>query len=98
MVRNDILHLVEPEKGEPGKHLAFVFYARRKHNIEGGKPVRGDDQQLSVQLINISDLSFTRGSKSVKISLPYNIYAIIVPRYLFFRKFAFRCITYRADP
>ncbi len=64
MVRNDILQEVEPEKRKLGEDAAFVGNGSRKNNIEGGEPVRGDDEQLFAEIVDIADLPARGGGET----------------------------------
>jgi len=64
VVKDDILQQVEPEKRKLREDAAFIGNGSRKDNIEGGEPVRCNDEQLIVEIVDIADFSARRGSET----------------------------------
>ena len=57
MVGADLGGPVEPERGQPGEHLALVGDRRRVHDVVGGDAVGRDQQQAIVaRLVDVADL------------------------------------------
>ena len=54
MIRHHVAQQIEPEDGELGEHAAFVGNRGRQHVVEGGKPVRGDDDQEIAGVVNVA--------------------------------------------
>src|SRR6202165_2267251 len=57
VVGNYILQQVAPEKRKVRKDAALVGNRRGKDDVESGEPVRGDDQELVVEIVNAADFS-----------------------------------------
>jgi hypothetical protein len=58
MIGADVGGEIEPEAGELGKDLSLVGDEGGKDKIKGRYPVRGDDQELVAQIIDVPDFSF----------------------------------------
>jgi hypothetical protein len=56
MILHKGLQVSEPEEGKFGKDLAFIGDRVIHHHVKSGHPIAGNDQQLIIELINISDL------------------------------------------
>lgn len=62
MIGNDVLEELEPEEGEGGEDFAFIGDRRWKDDIKGGDAVCCDEQEMSIQLIDITHFSpFEKG-------------------------------------
>src|SRR5579864_8855628 len=66
MVWNHVLQELEPEDGKLGEHLPLIGNAGRQHAIESRDPVRSDQNQLAIGLIDVSDFSPEKNFYSVK--------------------------------
>ena len=58
MVGHDPGRLGEPEPRQPGEHPALVRDRRRQDDVEGGEPIRGDEQEpVRVHRVQVTDLA-----------------------------------------
>ena len=57
MVRDCFLQEVKPEQRQRSEHSAFIWNRVWQNHVEGGNPIRHDNQQLVFDRINISNLA-----------------------------------------
>src|SRR5450759_4310311 len=58
MVGHDPGRLREPEPRQPGEHHPLVRDRRRQHDVEGGQPIRGDEQEsVRAHRVQVTDLA-----------------------------------------
>ncbi len=64
VVGNYILQQTEPEKRKLRKDAALVGNRRGKDDVESGEPVRGDDQELVIEVVNVADFAARNGRQA----------------------------------
>src|SRR6267378_3232896 len=69
VVGNYILQQMEPEKRKLRKDAALVGNRRGKDDVESGEPVRGDDQELVVEIVDVADFSARNGRQAGELRL-----------------------------
>src|SRR6266849_5350562 len=72
MVGDDVLQEIEPEERELSQNAALVGNGRGKDDVEGGKPIRGDDQQLAAEIVDVTDFAARGGFQAGELRLSYN--------------------------
>ncbi len=59
MVRDDVSRAGEPEIGDLVQHPPLVRDRVWQHHVEGGQPVRGDDEHaLRIHFVDVAHLAF----------------------------------------
>src|SRR5580765_5178090 len=56
-MRHEVADPAEPERGELREDLALVRNAGTKNVIEGRNAVRGDDEQVLTEIVDVADLA-----------------------------------------
>jgi hypothetical protein len=69
VVRDEVAHPIEPERGQLREHLALVGNARAEHVVERGNPIGGDDEQIVAELVDVADLAAPEERQSVDLGL-----------------------------
>jgi len=70
VVGDCILQQMEPEKRELRKDTALVGNRRGQDDVESGEPVRGDDEELVVEIVNVADFASRNGHQAGELCFP----------------------------
>jgi hypothetical protein len=63
VIWHDTGEVVEPEDGQLVEHLPLVRDPRTEHVIERRDPIRGNDQELILDLVDVAYLAATEEAK-----------------------------------
>ena len=74
VVRNYVLQQIEPEKRKLCEDAAFIGNRRWKDDVESGEPVRGDNEQLVAEIVDITNLAAGGGREAGELGLFYDFH------------------------
>jgi hypothetical protein len=69
---NNVAKGLKPEQRELREHTALIGNRSRKHDVESGKPVRGNQEQIISHFIEVADLPAGQELEPGKICFPNN--------------------------
>src|SRR6266852_5312880 len=74
VVGNDVLQEIEPEERELSQNAALVGDWRGKDDVEGGEPVRGDDQELVAEIVDVADFAARSRCQAGELRFPHDFH------------------------
>jgi hypothetical protein len=72
MVVHNALQKIEPQKRELGEDPALFGNTCGQNAVKSGDPVRGDQEQMSIQVVQVADLTAGMKRKLWKVGLQNN--------------------------